>query len=51
MEDTFGKAVLATVPELTFKQSATRLSVAGARAEEPSPIAAVGRAPGGTRGT
>jgi len=51
MEETFGKAVLATVPELTFKQSATRLSVAGSRtAAEPSPIAAVGRSPGGTRG-
>jgi succinoglycan biosynthesis transport protein ExoP len=51
MEGTFGKAVLATVPELTFKQSATRLSVTGSRSPEPSPIAAVGRAPGGSRGT
>jgi len=51
MEDTFGKAVLATVPELTFKQSATRLSISGSRSGEPSPIAAVGRSPGGTRGT
>jgi len=49
MEETFDKAVLATVPELTFKQSATRLSVAGSKAGEPGPIAAVGRAPGGAR--
>jgi succinoglycan biosynthesis transport protein ExoP len=50
MEETFGKAVLATVPELTFKQSATRLSVSGSRGPETSPIAAIGRSPGGTRG-
>jgi len=51
MEETFGKAVLATVPELTFKQSATRLSVTGSRAAETGTLAAVGRAPGGTRGS
>ena len=51
MEGIFGRPVLATVPELTFKQSATRLSVAGSRTADTGSIAAIGRSPGGTRGS
>ena len=40
MEETFGKAVLATVPELSFKQSGGRLSVSGEPQPEPSQLAA-----------
>lgn len=46
MEATFGKAVLATVPELAFKQSAARLSAAGPMTAEAAPRPAVGRAQG-----
>jgi capsular polysaccharide biosynthesis protein len=45
MEEAFGKAVLATVPELAFKQSATRLSVSGSRTEEPTLLTAIRQPP------